>query len=101
MIFLAAIRLIIVGETRANMEAIKWYLSLNMISCKSTSCGIKADPAVTFGSKVFKSIDIHDLDYLFHVGYNQIVLQIAEFQRSGSGWVVYHLQHMELGLCFL
>ena len=79
MIFRAAIRLIIVGETLANVEVIKWYLSLNMIFCKSTSRGIKADPAVTFGLKVFKSIDIHDLNYLFHVGYNQIVLQIAEF----------------------
>ena len=50
----------------------------------SASHGVKTDPAVTFGSEVFKSIDIHKFDDQFHVGYNQIVLQINEFQRSDS-----------------
>ena len=80
-------RLVIVGQTRADEEAVKWYLSLNMNFCKSISPGVKADPDVTFRSEVFKSIDTHELDYQFHVGYNQIVLQIDEFQRNGSGWV--------------
>ena len=62
------------GQTRANAEAVKWYLSLNMNFCKSTSPGVKIDPAITFRSEVFKSIDIHELDYQFHVRYNQIVL---------------------------
>ena len=45
----------------------------------------KTDPAVTFRSEVLKSIDIHELDYQFQVGYNQNVLQIDEFQRSDGG----------------
>ena len=45
---------------------------------------------------MFKSIDTHEIDYQFHVGYNQIVLEIDEFQRSSSGWVVDHLQHLDL-----
>ena len=69
--------------------------------CKSTSPSFKTDPAVTFRSEVFKSIDTRGLDYQFHVGYNQIVLQINEFQRNGSGWVIDHLQHLDLGTCFL
>ena len=80
-----SMRHIIEGQTRVNAEAAKWYLSLNMNFCKSTSTGVKADPAVTFCSEVLKSIDTHKLDYQFHVGHNQIVLQIDEFQRSGSG----------------
>ena len=79
---------VIDGQTRANAEAVKWYLSLNMNFGKSTNPDVKTDPAVTFRSEVFKSIDTHELDYQFHVGYNQIVLQIDEFQRNGSGWVV-------------
>ena len=94
-------RPIIERQTWANAEALKWYLSLNINFCKSTSPGIKIDPAVTFPSEEFKSIDIHKLDYQFHEGQNQIVLQIDEFQRSGSGWVVDHLQHLDLGTCFL
>ena len=70
---------IIEGQTRANAEAVKWYLSPNMNFCKSRSPGVKADPAVTFRSKVFKSIDTRELDHQFHVGYNQIVLQIDKF----------------------
>ena len=45
-------------------------------------------------------IDTHKLDYQFHVGYKQIVQQIGEFQRSGSGMVIDHLWHLELGTYF-
>ena len=72
-------RPIIEGQTRVNVEAVKWYLSLNMNFCKFTSSAVITDPAVMFRSEVFKSIDTHELDYHFHVGYNQIVLQIDEF----------------------
>ena len=96
-----SMRPVIEGQTRVNAEAVKWYLSLNMNFCKSTSPGVKTDPAVMFCSEVFKSIDIHELDYQFHVGYNQIVLQIDGFQRSSSGWVVDHFQRFDLGTCFL
>ena len=64
--------------------------------CKSTSPGNNTDPAVMSHSEVFKSINIHELDYQFHVRYNQIVLQINGFQHNGSSWVVDHLQHLEL-----
>ena len=79
------------GQTRANAEAFKWYLSLNINFCKSTSSGVNTDLAVTFHSEVFKSIDTHEFNYLFHVEYNQIVQQIDKFQRNGSGWIVNHL----------
>ena len=69
--------------------------------CKSKSPGVKTDPDVTFSSEVFKSINIQELDYQFHVGYNQIVQQINEFQRNGSSWVVDYLQHLGLGTQFL
>ena len=94
-------RRVIEGQTRATAEAVNWYLSLNMNFCKFTSPGVKTDPSVTFCSEVFKSINIHELDYQFHMGYNKIVLHIGEFHRNGSGWVVDHLQHLDLGTCFL
>ena len=50
-----SMRPVIDGQTRANAVAIKWDLSLNMNFCKSTSPGVKTDPAVTFRSEVFKS----------------------------------------------
>ena len=94
-------RPVIEGQTQVNTEAVKWYLSLNMNFCKSMNPAVKADPAVMFLSEVFKSINTHELEYQFHVGYNQIVLQIDEFQRNSSGWVVDHLQHLDLDTCFL
>ena len=33
-------------QTRANTKAVKWYLSLNMNFCKSTSSGVTTDPTV-------------------------------------------------------
>ena len=62
---------------------------------------VKTDPAVTFYSEAFKSIGTQELDYQFHVGYNQIVLQTDEFQCNGSGWIIDYLQHLDLGTCFL
>ena len=94
-------RPVIEGQTRVNVEAVKWYLSLNMNFCKSASPAVKTDPAVMFRSELFKSIDNHKLDNQFHVGYIQIVQQIDKFQRNSSGWVVDHLQHLDLGSCFL
>ena len=70
-------RPVIEGQTRANAETVKLYLSLNMNFCKSTNSGVKTDPAVKFRSEVFKSIDTHD--HQFYLGYNQIVQQIDEF----------------------
>ena len=32
-----SMRTVIEGQTQASVEAVKWYLSLNMIFCKSTS----------------------------------------------------------------
>ena len=66
-------RPVIEGQTRANTEVVKWYLSLSMNFCKSISPGVKTDPAVTFRSEMFKSIGTHELDYQFHVEYNQVV----------------------------
>ena len=97
-----SMRPVIEGQTQGtSVEAVKLYLSLNMNFCKSTSPGIKMDQAITFCSELFKSIDTHELDYQFHVGYNQIVQQIDEFQRNGSGRVVEHLQNFDQGACFL
>ena len=73
-------RPLIVGLNRANAEAVKWFLSLNMNFCKSTSIDLKTDPAVTFLSEVFQSIDTHELDYQFTwFANNEIVLQIDAF----------------------
>ena len=64
------------GQTQAKAKAVKWYLSLNMNPV------IKKNPAVTFPSEVFKSIDTHELNYQFRVGYNQNVKQIDELQHD-------------------
>ena len=88
------------GQNRAKVDTVRWYLSLNANFCKSTNPGVKTDSVVTFRSEVFNSINTHELDYQFDVEYNQIVLQIEEFQRSGSSWVVDQFQFLDLGACF-
>ena len=93
--------IIIKGQIQATVEAVKCYLSLNIKFCKFTSPGVKTGQAIKFQSEVFKSIDISEPGNQFHVGYKQIVQQIEEFQHSGSGWVVDHLQHLDLSTCFL
>ena len=84
-------RPVIERQTQANVEAAKWYLWLNMNFCKSASPGVKTDPAVMFCSEVFRSVNTHQRDYNFHVGHNQVVLQIDECQCNGTVWVVGHL----------
>ena len=51
------IRPVIGAQTQANVEAVKWYLSLNMDLCNFAGPGVKTDPAVTFCWEVVKSID--------------------------------------------
>ena len=85
-----SMRPVIEEETRANSEAFKRCLSLNMNFCKSTSPGIKTDPTDMFHLEVFMSIDTDKRDYQFHVGYNQIVEHIHEFQSKASAGVVDH-----------
>ena len=50
---------IIEGQTQANADAVKWYLSLNLKFCMSTGPSVKTSLAVTFCSEVFKSIGTH------------------------------------------
>ena len=52
---------VIEGQAQANVEAVKWYLSLNMYFYKSTSPIAKTDMTAMFRSEVFKSIDTHEL----------------------------------------
>ena len=96
-----SMRRVIEGQTRVNAEVFNLYLSLNMNFSKSRGPGVKTDPTVTFRSEVFKSINIYNFDYQFHEGRNQTVLQIDEFQRNGSGWVIDHPQHLDPGTWFL
>ena len=96
-----SMRRVIEGQTRVNAEVFNLYLSLNMNFSKSRGPGVKTDPTVTFRSEVFKSINIYNFDYQFHEGRNQTVLQIDEFQRNGSGWVIDHPQHLDPGNWFL
>ena len=56
-------------KTRANAEAVKCYLSLNMNFYKSKSPGVKTDSTVTFHSEVFMPVDTNRLNYQSHVGY--------------------------------
>ena len=65
-----SMRPVIEGQTRVTAEAVKWYISLNMNYCKSTTSDVKTDPAVMFRSDVFRSIDTNELNYQFNVGYN-------------------------------
>ena len=54
-----ALRPITEEQIRTNVEFFKWYLSIHMNFCKSTSPGSKTDPSIMFHPGVFKSIDIH------------------------------------------
>ena len=60
-----SMRSVIVGQTPSDAKAVERYLSLNMNFCKSISPGIKADPAVTLCSEVFKSINTYKLSFNF------------------------------------
>ena len=88
-------RHVINGQIR--VAAVKWYLLLKINFCKSTNPGVKTDSAVMFHSEMFKFIDTQEFDYQFRLGYNEIVLQIDEFQRSDGGCIVDHFQHLDLG----
>ena len=95
-----SMRPIIEGQTQINAEAVKWYLTLKMNFCESTSPGVKTDPdpAATFCSGVFNSIEIHGLDYHFHVGYNQIVMNfnvIAVVESNGDSTGTQRRLHVE------
>ena len=78
-------------------KSIKWYLSLNVEFCGATNPLKRTDPPVTFRTEVFTSITEYDLEEMANLGYEQIVDDIENFQRNGSGWVLDNLVTLDLG----
>ena len=68
-------RPVIEGQTRVNAEAVKWYLSLNMNLCKSTSPAVKTDPTVTFRRfEIIRCSNVPDfVKDTFHYDYNEVL----------------------------
>ena len=87
---------IIQGEI-VSKKGVKWYLSLRLIFCQAKDVTDLTDPPVVFRSEVFTSLDDSKLSINFKVAYNQMLQQIEEFQRNGSGWVVHHFLALDLG----
>ena len=87
---------IIQGEI-VKKKGVKRYLSLKLVFCQAKDVTDLTDPPVVFRSEVFMSLDDSQLDVNFKVAYNQLLHQIEEFQRNGSGWVVHHFLALDLG----
>lgn len=85
---------------KTKSKAIKWYLSLGVEFCSATNPSKMTDPPVIFRSQTFASLDENDLEELLITAYDQIIDDIENFQRNGSGWILDNLVTLDLGEIF-
>ena len=77
---------------------IKFIVSVFVVFCKADNEEEITNPPVVLKSDVFVCVNGTDINERLNVACEQIKERIDEFVRNGSGWVIHHLEQMDLGL---
>ena len=64
---------------------------------KANDPAVITEPSVVFRTEVFTSLNVEDIDAMFHAVYNELTQKIRNYQANGSRWVVDQFIDVELG----
>ena len=89
---------IIVNKVLAETQALKWYVIFKFNFHKANNPAVITEPPVVFRTVVFTSVNVDDIDTMFHAVYNELTQRIHGYQADGSGWVVDQFVDINLGV---
>ena len=76
----------------------KAIISLHVVFCKADKEDEVTDPPVVLKSNAFTCLDGSSVDECMDIALGEINEKIDEFIRNGSGWVLHHLDKIDLGI---
>ena len=94
---LTDLRDIVVNSVLVETLPVKWYVTLKLNFHKANDPAVITEPPVVFRTEVFTSLNVEDIDAMFHAVYNELTQKIHNYQANGSGWVVDQFIDVELG----
>ena len=57
---------IAVNRVLVETQALKWYVTLKLIFHKANDPAVITEPSVVFRTEVFTSVNVEDIDAMFH-----------------------------------
>ena len=89
---------IFVNKILVQTQALKWYVTLKLNFHKANDPAVITEPPVVFRTEVLISVNVEDIDAMFHAVYNELTQKIHDYQANGSGWVMDQFIDADLGV---
>ena len=89
---------IFVNKILVQTQALKWYVTLKLNFHKANDPAVITEPPVVFRTEVLISVNVEDIDAMFHAVYNELTQKIHDYQANGSGWVMDQFIDVDLGV---
>ena len=67
---------IAVNRVLVETQAPKWYVTLKLTFHKANDPAVITEPSVVFRAEVFTSVNVEDIDAMFHAVYNELTQKI-------------------------
>ena len=67
---------IAVNRVLVETQALKWYVTLKLTFHKANDPAVITEPSVVFRTEVFTSVNVADIDAMFHAVYNELTQKI-------------------------
>ena len=80
------------------LKNIKLFYTIEVVYHKSIDIDTLSDPPVTHRSSVFSILDQCEDSNLTNTVFNQLMNEIEQFQRNGSGWVINTINHIDIAI---
>ena len=79
-------------------KGIKWSLALKVIMYKAVDPDIFTDPPATFNTDMVMGLIGSDYDEDLNVAFNNVMEQIDNYERNGSGWVMDQFVELDVSI---
>ena len=79
---------IVVNKVLVETQVLKWYVTLKLNFHKANDPAVITEPLVVLRTEVFKSVNVQDIDAMFHAVNNELTQKIHDYQANGSGCAV-------------
>ena len=83
-------------ETISEKRAYKYTISLKVIFQQLSNQDILTVPPVVFNTEAFILLAATNIEDQLHVAESNLMQQVDNYERNGSGWILYRLNSLDL-----
>ena len=87
-----------ISEYHVRRQALKFTMAIHAVFVKANDSSIETNPAVVLNTQPFQVYAVTDIPACLVSVYEQLISGIELFQRNGFGWVLAHVNQLDLTL---